>query len=101
MLYQREFFFSQSVNSVTQSCPTLCNPMTIARQASLSITNFQSLLRLMSIESGKSKNVVQMNFYKTETDPETQEKKMLPKRKGSGGINWEYGTNKCTLPCIK
>ena len=49
--------------SVTQSCPTLCNPVdcshvqlfitpwTAARQASLSITNPQSLLRLMSTES--------------------------------------------------
>ena len=40
-------------SSVTQSCPALCDPMdwTAARQASLSITNFQSLLKLMSIES--------------------------------------------------
>ena len=33
-----------------QSCPTLCNPWTAARQASLSITKSQSLLKLMSIE---------------------------------------------------
>ena len=38
-------------SSVTQSCPTLCNPWTSAHQASLSITNFQSLLKLMSIKS--------------------------------------------------
>ena len=37
-----------SFNSVTQSCPTLCNPMNAAH---LSITNSQSLLKLMSIES--------------------------------------------------
>ena len=36
---------------VAQSCLTLCNPWTAARQASLSITNSQSLLKLMSIES--------------------------------------------------
>ena len=36
---------------VTQSCPTLCDPWTAARQASLSITNSRSLLKLMSIES--------------------------------------------------
>ena len=36
-------------SSVTQS--TLCNPWTSAHQASLSITNFQSLLKLMSIKS--------------------------------------------------
>ena len=37
-------------SSVTQSCPALCDPMdwTAARQASLSITNSQSLLKLMS-----------------------------------------------------
>ena len=38
-------------SSVTQSCPTLCNPWTAARQAFPSITNSQSLLKLMSIES--------------------------------------------------
>ena len=38
-------------SSVTQLCPTLCDPMTAARQASLSITNSRSLLKLMSIES--------------------------------------------------
>ena len=38
-------------NSVAQSCPTLRDPWTAAHQASLSITNSQSLLRLMSIES--------------------------------------------------
>ena len=37
-------------SSVSQSCPTLYNPMT-ARQASLSITNSRSSLRLISIES--------------------------------------------------
>ena len=34
---------------VTQSCPTLCNPMN--RSTSLSITNSRSLLKFMSIES--------------------------------------------------
>ena len=40
-----------SVHSVAQSCPTLCNPWIAACQASLSITNSQSSLKLMSIES--------------------------------------------------
>ena len=55
------FFVNQNVrkedqqtvqlSSVTQSCPALCDPMDcVARQASLSITNFQSLLKLMSVE---------------------------------------------------
>jgi len=38
-------------SSVAQLCLSLCDPMTAARQASLSITNSQSLLKLMSIES--------------------------------------------------
>ena len=38
-------------SSVAQSCGTLCNPMDEAHQASLSITNSRSLLKLMSIES--------------------------------------------------
>ena len=38
-------------SSVAQSCPTLWDPWTAAHQASLSITNSQSSLKLMSIES--------------------------------------------------
>ena len=38
-------------SSVAQSCPTLCDPMNCSNQASLSITNSRSLLRLMSIVS--------------------------------------------------
>ena len=38
-------------SSVTQWCPTLCDPMNRGTQASLSITNSRSSLRLMSIES--------------------------------------------------
>ena len=45
-------FSSVQFRSVTQSCPTLCNPMNCAaRQASLSITNSRSSLKLTSIES--------------------------------------------------
>ena len=36
---------------VTQSSPTLCNPMGCNPQASLSISNSRSLLKLVSIES--------------------------------------------------
>ena len=43
-------YSSPNFSSVTQSCPTLCDPWTAARQASLSITNSWSLLKLMSIE---------------------------------------------------
>ena len=38
-------------SSVSQSCPTICDPMRQARQASLSITNSWNSLRLTSIES--------------------------------------------------
>ena len=38
-------------SSVAQSCLTLCDPWTAACQASLSITNSQSLLKRMFIES--------------------------------------------------
>ena len=41
---------SVQFSSVAQSCPTLCDPMNHS-QASLSITNFWSLLKLISIES--------------------------------------------------
>ena len=42
---------AKSVSLVAQLCLTLCNPWTAARQASLSITNSWSFLKLMSIES--------------------------------------------------
>ena len=38
-------------SSVAQSCLLLCDPWTAAGQASLSITNSHSLLKLMSLES--------------------------------------------------
>ena len=40
-----------SVQFVTQSCPTLCDPMDCNIPGLLSITNSQSLLKLTSIES--------------------------------------------------
>ena len=41
---------SMQFSLVVHLCPTLCDPMTAARQASLSNINPQSLLRLISIE---------------------------------------------------
>jgi len=41
---------SVQFSSVSQLCPTPCDTMDCALQASLSITNSQSLLKLMSIE---------------------------------------------------
>ena len=37
-------------SSVTQPCPTLCDPMDCSKQYTVSITNSQSLLKLISIE---------------------------------------------------
>ena len=45
------YYFIEQISSVTQSCPTLCDPMDCSLLGSLSITNSQSLLKLMSIES--------------------------------------------------
>ena len=42
---------SVQFSSVAQSCPTLCNPWSEAHQASLSITNSLSSLKLTSTES--------------------------------------------------
>ena len=44
------YTYSVQFSSVTQSCLTPCDPMNHRCQASLSITNSQSLLKLMSIE---------------------------------------------------
>ena len=42
---------SVQFSSVAQSCPTLCDPMNHSTQASLSITNSRSSLRLTAIKS--------------------------------------------------
>ena len=56
------FYFSyvllQPVSSVAQLCPILCYPMAAARQASLSITNSLSLIKLLSIESVMPSNYI-------------------------------------------
>ena len=51
-----EIEFLQLFSSVAQSCLTLCEPWTVAHQASLSITISWSLLELMSIKSVMSSN---------------------------------------------
>ena len=45
------YLFCFQFSLVTQSCPTLCDPMDRSTQASLSITNSRSSLKLTSIES--------------------------------------------------
>ena len=42
------YLFIFSFSSVAQLCPTLCDPWTVAHQASLSFTNSQTLFKLMS-----------------------------------------------------
>ena len=51
MVIQASVFSSVQYSSVAQLCPTLCDPMDCSTQASLSITNSWSLLKLMFIES--------------------------------------------------
>ena len=48
-LYIQIHVSSVQFSSLTQSCPTLCDPWTAACQASLSITNSWSLSKFMSI----------------------------------------------------
>ena len=50
------FLFTAQFSSVAQSCLTFVTPWTVARQTSLSITNSQSLLKLMAIKSLMSSN---------------------------------------------
>ena len=45
------FYTSVQFSSDAQSCPALCNPSDCSTQASLSITNSRSLLKLTSTES--------------------------------------------------
>ena len=52
----KTFSYSVQFNSVAQSFLTLCDPMDGTMQASLSITNSWSLLKLMSIELVMSSN---------------------------------------------
>ena len=46
----------QSVSSVAQLCPTLCDPMDCSTPGLRSITNSRSLLKLMSVELVMSSN---------------------------------------------
>ena len=50
LLYDTRKLPSVHFSSVTQSCPTLCDPMDCTYQASLSITNSRSPPKLMPIE---------------------------------------------------
>ena len=50
-LFCTSFYCISQKCSVTQSCPTLYDPIHSAHQASMSITNSQRLLKFMSIES--------------------------------------------------
>ena len=51
MIFQIYNHTCDEFSSVTQPCPTPCDPWTAACQASLPITNSWSLLKLMSIKS--------------------------------------------------
>ena len=49
------------------------------------------------------KNSTDELIYKTETDSDIENKLLVTKEKvgvgvGEAGINWEYGTSRCTLP---
>ena len=48
---EKVYIYIYQFSSVAQLSLTLCNPMDLAPQASLSVTNSWSLLKLMSIES--------------------------------------------------
>ena len=54
--WTRSLWGTVHFSSVAQTCLSLVTPWAVACQASLSITNSQSLLKLMSIESVKSSN---------------------------------------------
>ena len=51
LIKEKEGRERKSISSFARSCPTLCDPITAAHQASLSITSPRSLLKLTSIES--------------------------------------------------
>ena len=46
-----EHRFSVQLSSVTQQCPTFCNPIVCRKKASPSITSSHSMLKFMSSES--------------------------------------------------
>ena len=59
MLGETNFYFVRVLSVQSLSCVQLfATPWTAACQASLSITNSQSLLRLMSIEAGTPSNLL-------------------------------------------
>ena len=50
------------LSSITQSCPTLCDPMDWSTQVTLYIINSLSLLKLMSIELVKQSNYLILTY---------------------------------------
>ena len=56
LLKLNEYILCCCCCSVSKSCLTLCNPMNCSSQASLSITNSRSLLKLKSIRSAMLSN---------------------------------------------
>ena len=55
--------FPIQFSSVTQSCPTLCNPMNRSTPCLLSITNSRSSLKLTSIQSVMPSSVVPFSSH--------------------------------------
>ena len=49
-----------------------------------------------------SKKIVQMKLFTKQIQTHRHRRQiMVTKGKVGGGINWEYGTNRCKLLCIK
>ena len=54
---------------------------------------------MISLICGIEKNDTNEFIYKTEIESQTLRTNLwLPKGKGKGGINWEFGINTYTLP---
>ena len=104
--YRIQFSSVQSLSHVQ----LFATPWTAACQASLSITNSWSLLKLMSIESMMPSNTYIWNLERwywwtylqgSKGDTDIKKRLMDTVGEGGGGTNWESSIETYTLPDVK
>ena len=104
--YRIQFSSVQSLSHVQ----LFATPWTAARQASLSITNSWSLLKLMSIESVMPSNTYIWNLKRwywwtylqgSKEDTDIEKRLVDTVGEGEGGTNWESRTETYTLSYAK
>ena len=93
-----EFFSLVQFSRITQSRPTLCDPMDCSMPASLSITNSQNLLKLMSIDSVMLSNQLTLCHPSPSAFSLSQHQGFFQWVSSSGGQVLEFPASAFVLP---